>query len=91
MPIRLLYPSDPSDPKLPDEPFAAEYDAGASAGLALSLFSFEEFETGGFRPRPSLGTGEQVLYRGWMLAESQIGSAVPFPSASLVCESAPSY
>jgi hypothetical protein len=65
--MRILYPSDPSSPKLPDGPFAAEFEAARSAGLSLSVFSFEEFENDGLRARPSFGTGERVLYRGWML------------------------
>jgi hypothetical protein len=37
-------------------------------GLALSLFSFEDLAADRFRARPALAAGEQVLYRGWMLA-----------------------
>ena len=66
--MRILYPSDPSNAKAPDDLFAAEYEAARACGLPLSLFSFEEFETGTFRARPVFEAGEQVLYRGWMLA-----------------------
>jgi hypothetical protein len=76
--MRILYPSDPSNPRAPDDPFAAEYEAARSVGLPLSLFSFEDFETGGFRARPSFGAGEQVLYRGWMLAADR------YPARSLI-------
>ncbi len=66
--MRILYPSDPSNAKSPDDHFAAEFEAARRFGLSLSLFSFEEFETEGFRARPSFEVGEPVLYRGWMLA-----------------------
>lgn len=66
--MRILYPCDPSNPRAPDEAFAAEFAALPAARLPLSLFSFEEFETGGFRARPGFAPGEVVLYRGWMLA-----------------------
>ena len=65
--MRILYPSDPSNPKLPDDPFATEYEVARSAGIPLSLFPFDELDSGRFRAGPSLITGEQVLYRGWML------------------------
>jgi hypothetical protein len=64
---RLLYPSDPLDPKGVDETFHAEYEAARAAGIATSIFSLEDFETGTFRPRPRFTPGEVVLYRGWML------------------------
>jgi hypothetical protein len=66
--MRILYPSDPSNAKAPDDLFAAEYNAASAIGLPLSLFSFEDLVAGAFRARPLLATGEEVLYRGWMLA-----------------------
>jgi hypothetical protein len=66
--MRILYPSDPSNAKAPDDVFAAEYNAASAMGLPLSLFSFEDLVVGVFRARPLLGMGEQVLNRGWMLA-----------------------
>lgn len=65
--MRLLYPSDPLDRTRPDEPFVAEVEAASALGLGISLFSFEDFETGKFRPRPPLEAGEETVYRGWML------------------------
>jgi hypothetical protein len=66
--VRILYPSDPSNSKAPDEPFAAEFNAASVHGLPLSLFSFEDLAAGVFRARPLFVAGEQILYRGWMLA-----------------------
>lgn len=65
--MRLLYPCDPFEPKLPDENYREECDAARAAGYAVSIFSLEDFEAGTFKPRPMLQAGEQVLYRGWML------------------------
>lgn len=65
--MHLLYPSDPFDPKRPDEQYLDEYQAILAAGLSASLFSFEDFESGNFRARPALEGGTPVLYRGWML------------------------
>lgn len=65
--MRLLYPSDPLDSKLPDENYKEEFDAVLAAGLSASLFSFEDFESGTLKTRPEILHGETVLYRGWML------------------------
>lgn len=65
--MRLLYPSDPLDKTRPNEPFVPEVEAAHALGLAVSLFSFEDFQIGRFRPRPVLEAGEAIVYRGWML------------------------
>ena len=65
--MRLLYPSAPFQPKLPDETYAAEYATAVAAGLPVSLFSHEEFGLGTFQPYPALTPGEVVCYRGWVL------------------------
>ncbi|HMB52988.1 MAG TPA: hypothetical protein VKU40_06705, partial [Thermoanaerobaculia bacterium] len=71
--MRLLYPSDPLDPRRPDETWADEHDAARDAGLPCSLFSSEELEIGRFRPRPVLDDGEAVLQRGWMMTVDSYG------------------
>jgi hypothetical protein len=65
--MRILYPSDPLNAKAPDEDYREEYEAVSTVGIACSLFSLEDFQSGTFRPRPALDEGETVLYRGWML------------------------
>jgi ATP-grasp domain, R2K clade family 3 len=65
--MRLLYPSDPFDKKQPDENYAEEFLAAEAAGIACSLYSAEDFETGDFKPRPRFSSEEEILYRGWML------------------------
>ncbi|NBF04557.1 ATP-grasp domain-containing protein [Pseudomonas sp. Fl5BN2] len=74
--MRLLYPSDPFDPKRPDEHYLEEYAAVLAAGLSASLFSFEDFESGRFKASPALQPGERVLYRGWMLTPQDYASLV---------------
>lgn len=65
--MRLLFPSDPLDKAAADDVYGEELDAARSLGLPCSLFSFEGFEAGEFRPRPAFQAGEEVIYRGWML------------------------
>ena len=63
----LLYPSDPFDPKSPDENYAAEYQSACRAGIKTCLFSFESFLAGSFLPRPGICEKNVVCYRGWMM------------------------
>lgn len=72
--MHLLYPSDPFDPKRPDEHYLDEYEAVLAAGLNASLFSFEDFESGRFKASPALPADEPVLYRGWMLTPEGYGA-----------------
>jgi hypothetical protein len=84
--MHFLFPSDPLDKSAPDEVYAEELGALRERGLSCSLFSFEDFESGNFRPRPAPGAGVAVLYRGWMLtpdAYSRLDSAVTSKGGSL--------
>ena len=65
--MRFLYPSDPTNPRSVDDTYGDECQAIRQAGFAVSLFSFEDFESGRFRAKPALSPDETVLYRGWML------------------------
>jgi len=65
--MQLLFPSDPFNKSVADEAYVEEFEAARAIGLACSLFSFEDFEAGEFKPRPVLPTDREVLYRGWML------------------------
>ncbi len=65
--MHLLFPSDPFDKSAADEAYVEELEAARALGLACTLFSFEDFEAGEFKPRPALTTNDAVLYRGWML------------------------
>ncbi len=70
-PMHLLFPSDPFDKSTPDASYAEEVDAFRALGWSVSLFSFEDFEQGSFRPRPVLPDGATIVYRGWMLTPEQ--------------------
>lgn len=35
-------------------------------GIPVSLFAYDDLSFGDFKPRPSIESGETVLYRGWM-------------------------
>jgi hypothetical protein len=65
--MHLIYPSAPDNPSRVDEAYAAEFDAARAAGLACSVISVEELESGNGQIRPPLAERSQVLYRGWML------------------------
>jgi hypothetical protein len=65
--MHLLYPCDPFNQNLVDEAYAEEFAVLKGLGFSHSLFSFEDFEDGKFRPKPLLPVGVQVLYRGWMM------------------------
>jgi len=65
--MRLLYPDDPLDQRVPDTLFREEFEVARARGLPVSIFSFEEFERGRFSPKPRPISGEAILYRGWML------------------------
>lgn len=68
--MKLLYPNDPFQPKLPDEIYLEEYEAAKAAGLIVALFSHEEFLAGSFKVRPALEPEDLICYRGWMLTIS---------------------
>ena len=65
--MHLLFPSDPFNKSIPDAAYAEELAASQELGLACSVFSFEDFEQGVFKPRPALPAEGEILYRGWML------------------------
>lgn len=65
--MHLLYPSDPFNKTTVDEAYAEEFSAVAELGLSCSLFSFEDFEEGKFRARPTLPADVGIIYRGWMM------------------------
>lgn len=65
--MRLIYPADTFNPKTVDEVYADEFAAAQSAGIPVSIFNFEDFQSGQFKPRLAPERDETVLYRGWML------------------------
>lgn len=77
--MHFLLPSDPFNKSLADDAYAEEFEAFRAIGRTCSVFSFEDFESGQFKPRPGIPPGEAVVYRGWMLMPddySQLHAAV---------------
>lgn len=74
--MRLLFPCDPFDKSAVDENYVEEWQAAVAIGMACSLFSFEDFEEGIFRPRPAFAEGEAIVYRGWMLRPARYAALV---------------
>jgi hypothetical protein len=68
MPLHFLYPSDPVDPKQPDEQFRGEIDELRNLGFGVSVVCLEELGEGNCRARGRIPSGVTVVYRGWMLA-----------------------
>jgi hypothetical protein len=84
--MHLLIPSDPFNKSAPEEAYAEELAAFRALGWSASLFSFEDFEQGEFKPRPPLPVGATVLYRGWMLTPenyARLSEAVAARDAAL--------
>lgn len=71
MTTRLLYPCDPLTPKLPDEVYAAEFQAAKAAGIPCSVFPLESLGQPRLRALPTVEEGERVIYRGWMLESTE--------------------
>ena len=72
--MQLLYPNSPLRSKQPDEQFAGEVEAVRDAGFEVSLFSLEDFQSGTFRAAPPLPSNAEILYRGWMLSQTEYNS-----------------
>ena len=69
--MQFLFPSDPFQTRLPDETYAEEHQEWSERGRSTSVFSFESFLAGSFRPRPAFESEIPVVYRGWMLSPEQ--------------------
>jgi hypothetical protein len=65
MSLRIIFPADPFQPRMPDEAYVEELAACRAAGHHCSTLVWNPGE----RPRayPALNAEESVLWRGWML------------------------
>ncbi|MEO1622371.1 MAG: ATP-grasp domain-containing protein [Cyanobacteria bacterium J06632_3] len=85
--MRILYPENPLDKAQADGPYQEEFKALTIGGYTCSLFDFDMLQFGEFKPHPQLPTGEQILYRGWMLSPEgyeQLASEVTRKKARLI-------
>jgi hypothetical protein len=69
--VHLLFPSNPLNPREPDEQCLEERKAATDMGIGLSIFSFEQLQSGKFRAIPELPRGVTIVYRGWMMTPEQ--------------------
>jgi hypothetical protein len=72
--MQLLFCYNPEMRKVPEPRYEPEVEAARELGFACHLFGFEDFVDG--REERALqflppATGESLLYRGWMLRESE--------------------
>ena len=69
--VHPLYPNSPLHRREPAEHFVAEIESMCNGGFQVSLFSLEDFQSGGFRASPQFHAKADVLYRGWMLSGNE--------------------
>ncbi len=65
--IHFLFPSDPFNKRVVDSDYADDLNALAMRGFSHSLFSFEDFLEGKFKPSSPIPQDKSVVYRGWMM------------------------
>jgi len=71
--MRLIFTSDPLNPRRPDYSYQDEYEAAQRLGLECSLINLEalvdegDAEKAVRRVTPSAEGGELAIYRGWMI------------------------
>jgi len=69
--MHFLYPSDPLEPRQPDERFRNQANEMRILGLGVSIVCLEELGETTCRNRNPIPSGATVLYRGWMLAPTE--------------------
>ena len=72
--MHFIFPSDPSDPKNPEELFADQWAALTEAGFSASLCS--DAVLAGSKPLRNIPSASEVAYRGWMVKENEYNSLV---------------
>lgn len=79
--LHFLFPSDPLEPKDPDDIFSEQAEAMRGLGFGTSLFSLEELQIGNFKLRGPIPQSATVVYRGWMLNAVDYQKLVDFIGA----------
>lgn len=87
----LVVPSDPINPRRPDEHFATEADAARSLGIDVALIDHDALESA--RPDDATArvpTSTDVVYRGWMIsADNYRGFAAAMNRRSAILRTTP--
>ncbi len=69
--MRVLFPSQPFEPKSVDSAFEAERKAAQEAGLETHLINAEALDEGAYetavRRFPQVDVDQTAIYRGWMM------------------------
>jgi hypothetical protein len=66
--LRFIFPSDYFNVKKIDEAYAEQADCLKKVGFSTSVISLEKLAAGFAAIHPQAEIGEQLVYRGWMLA-----------------------
>lgn len=85
--IHFIFPSDPFNKRVVDPEYEDDLNALTARAFNHSLFSFEDFMDGKFKPIPTIPEGVSVVYRGWMMTPdtySMLNDALVTSGASLV-------
>ena len=68
--MHFLFPSDPLEPRLPDEQFRDQFAEVQKCGLGASIVCLEELGVTKRRAH-QIPAGATVVYRGWMLSPAE--------------------
>jgi hypothetical protein len=69
--MHFLFPSDPIDPRRPDETFREQADEVRKLGMGVSIVTLEELGEETCRLRGPIPADATVVYRGWMLTPTE--------------------
>jgi hypothetical protein len=67
---RFLFPSDYFNPKKVDEAYIEQVDCLRNMGFETSVISLEALASGASKIFPVPESGENLIYRGWMLTSA---------------------
>ncbi|MBD2039750.1 ATP-grasp domain-containing protein [Microcoleus sp. FACHB-672] len=67
----ILFPADYFNPKTIDSAFSNEANTFKACGAEIASVVIEGLESGELKTKPTIHTGDAVLYRGWMLPLAQ--------------------
>jgi hypothetical protein len=77
--MKILFPNHPLKPRLPDPGYQTEFEAARDAGFGCEVYSLEDLRAGDVMLATQCcgiasHSGEQIIYRGWMMSEALYAS-----------------